>query len=303
MQLFYQNKDIYNQISLNTCIYDSYGEERPDTLRLVFNDGNGMWDSWAPKKGDEIQVILGAVDTGAMYISDISPQNGKMEIRTTSVPRGINDKYAKTWEKIHFKQICEEIGRRHDLIVEFYSVIDQIYDYVTQNKEDFKFLEERCVLEGCAFLVYNKKLIIYSESAIESESPKGQIIIPKETPFEYTDKTDEFYGCCKIQNGTVTGEYSVGGEKNLIKTLNLKITSQHEASRFAKNILRYENKKMTSAVLDSKSLLGGYAAGSLMEIKTAGAESWNGKVFCYHVRHDLVRARSKVFFRKPLEGY
>ena len=69
MKLFYEGTDIYNKISLNTCIYDSYGEQQSDTLRVVFNDGNDLWDRWKPQRGDRIAAILGTCDTGEMCIT------------------------------------------------------------------------------------------------------------------------------------------------------------------------------------------------------------------------------------------
>ena len=305
MKLLYQGVDIYKDVSVNQCIYDSYGEQRPDALRIVFNDGNDVWDKWGPGKGDRIQIVLGACNTGKMYITEVKPENGKMTLRATSVPNGHNDKYSKSWENIHFKQLCNEIASRHGLTCDFYYVQDQIYKYVNQqNKEDFLFMEERCVLEGCSFLVYNGKLVIYSEMDMETGKAGGNLIIPNTAKFEYEDKPGNFYGTCFVKNGSITGTYSAGKNgKTLMKVMDLMVTSQAEANRFAKNILRYENKKMTAATCECDIFLPEYAAGSLINIKTQGVQSWNGKVFCTHVRHDLVKARTKLFFRKPLEGY
>ena len=69
VQLFFEGTDIYKKVSLNTCIYDSYGEQQADTLRLVFNDGNDLWDSWSPLKGNRVSVVLGTCDTGEMYLN------------------------------------------------------------------------------------------------------------------------------------------------------------------------------------------------------------------------------------------
>lgn len=81
------------------------------------------------------------------------------------------------------------------------------------------------------------------------------------------------------------------------------MSSQGEADRYAKNMLRYENKKMSSGVVDYDKFLGAYAAGSVVNLETEGVSSWNVPVFLTHVRHDMVRARTKLFFRKTLEGY
>lgn len=304
MNVFYQGVDIYDQISINQCVYDSYGEQRTDTLRMVLNDGNDVWDAWSPKKGDEIKIILGACNTGSMYISEVTPTNGKMTLRATSLPSGCNNCSSKAWEKIKFRQLCIEIAERHGMTCNFYNVEDHIYEYVSQKKkEDFKFLEERCVLEGCAFLVYDGKLVVYDEKIMEQES-KGNLLIPNSVPFNYEDHTADAYGKCRLMNGAITGEFEYGkSEKVLNKVMDIRISSQAEANRFAKNIMRYENKKMTLASIQSDIFLPEYAAGSTITIETPGVESWNGKVFCTHVRHDFMRANTKLFFRKTLEEY
>lgn len=306
MQLFFEGIDIYNKVSVNTCIYDSYGEQQSDTLRIVFNDGNDLWDSWKPQKGNKISVILGACDTGEMYITSVRPENGKICIRASSVPQNHNDKKCKSWQNVHFKQLCEEIADRHSISCKFYGVTDQVYEYINQqNKEDFVFLSERCILEGCSFLVYNKKIIVYSEQSIESAGADVTLKVANNKRFEYKDESNGIYSSCILKNGKLSGRYTVTGmpEKVLTKGINVNMSSQAEADRYAKNILRYENKKMSSGMIDYDSFLGGYAAGSVVNLQTEGVGSWNVPVFLTHVRHDMVRAKTRLFFRKTLEGY
>ncbi|MCM1388088.1 MAG: hypothetical protein NC231_12230 [Bacillus sp. (in: Bacteria)] len=306
MELIYKDVDIYHSVSINKCIYDSYGEQQSDTLRIVFNDGNDRWDGWRPQKGDKISVILGACRSGDMYVINVQPRNGQMLLFASSVPERHNDKSNKSWQNVHFMQICEEIAGRHNLSCEFHGVKDQIYAYVRQqNREDFIFLEERCVLEGCAFLVYDNRLIVYSEAELENASTNNKLIIPNGVKFDYKDESPNVYSKCILKNGAMTGMYEVANttKKTLTKVMNLKISSQAEADRYAKNLLRFENKKMTSGVCVSDTFLGGYAAGTLVELQTTGVSSWNGPVIMNHVQHDLVKAKTKLYFRKTLEGY
>lgn len=306
MQLIYEGTDIYNDISVSQCIYDSYGEQRSDTLKVIFNDTRDLWDGWNPQKGDSIRAILGACDTGEMHVVSVKPENGLMCLRANSIPEDYNDRKNKSWEVVTFKQICAEVADRHGLSCEFYGVDDYTYEYVNQqNHEDFVFLEARCVLEGCAFLVYDNRLVVYSEAFMESGTPKDELIISNDVKFDYTDDSKEAYETCIVKNGAVTGMHSVEGTTNKVleRILSVKISSQAEADRFAKNLLRFENKKMTGGVCYSDKYLPGYAAGTLINLTTAGAASWNGPVIMTHVRHDMLKATTKLFFRKPLEGY
>lgn len=306
MKLIYKGADIYNAVSVNKCIYDSYGEQQSDTLRIVFNDGNDRWDSWGPEKGDKISAVLGACDTGVMYVINVQPRNGQMFLYASSVPGTHNDKNNKSWQQIKFMQLCEEIAGRHDLTCEFFGVEDQTYEYINQeNQEDFIFLEQRCVLEGCAFLVYDGKLVVYSEKSLENGSTNNKLIIPNSVKFDYKDESPNVYSRCVLKNGSFIGEFEVGNttDKTLTRVMNIKISSQAEADRYAKNLLRFKNKAMTSGMCMSNTFLGGYAAGTLVELQTAGVSSWDGPVLMTHVQQDLVAAKTKLYFRKPLEGY
>lgn len=306
MQLFFEGTDIYKKVSVNTCIYDSYGEQQADTLRIVFNDGNALWDSWSPQKGNRVSVVLGACDTGEMYITSVRPENGKMCIRASSVPQNHNAKSSKSWQNVRFKQLCEEIADRHNISCKFYGVTDQVYEYVNQqDKEDFVFISECCILEGCAFLIYDENMIVYDEQSIESAGADMTLKITNNVHFEYKDVSKDIYNACVLKNGKLSGRYTVPGmsEKILTKVININMSGQAEADRYAKNMLRYENKKMASGVIDYDKFLGAYAAGSVVNLETAGLDSWNVPVFLTHVRHDMVRARTKLYFRKILEGY
>ena len=72
------------------------------------------------------------------------------------------------------------------------------------------------------------------------------------------------------------------------------MSNQDEANRFAKGLLRDANKDMTTSVTWSP-IARSYAAGSIVNIKTAGTASWDGPAFLTHVRHDYVREQSKLF--------
>lgn len=303
MKIFYEGTDIYPSVSVNQCVYDSYGEQQGDSLRIVFNDTTDLWDTWKPAKGDKISASLGTCNTGDMYVISIRPENGFMCLRASSIPGTHNNRSNKSWQHVHFKQLCREIGARHGLECNFYGVDDQTYEYVNQqNKEDFVFLEERCVMEGCAFLVYNGRLIVYSESYIETAGSNNVLRIGSDVKFDYRDNSNDVYGVCMIKNGALVGTYSAGvTDRVLEKVLSVKISSQAEANRFAKNLLRFENKKMTEGVCYSNVFLPGYAAGSLVNLETAGASSWNVPVVMTHVRHDFVKATTKLWFRKILE--
>ena len=113
------------------------------------------------------------------------------------------------------------------------------------------------------------------------------------------------YGSAEAVNGGLTGTFAApnGGDKVLRRILPFRMTDQSEADRFAKGLLRDANKNATVGTLWTGSLLRDYAAGSVVTLATEGVKSWDGTAFISRIRHDYVKTRSKLYLRKPLEGY
>ena len=128
MQIFYKGKDIYPDISVKSCEHDMHAESQADSLVLRFNDTTHIWDSWSVEQESTIEVMEGAARTGKMYIYDVKPENGIYTLKAFSIPPTSKNRTSKSWEKVHFKQLCKEIAQRHGLEYEEHCVTDQIYD-------------------------------------------------------------------------------------------------------------------------------------------------------------------------------
>lgn len=306
MKVIYEGVDIYPEISVNRCFHDMYGEKQSDELLLKLNDTRQLWDTWGPKQGDTIAVEDGAAKTGTMFIGSIVPEPGRITLRAYSMPQSAKEKRSKSWEKVRFLHLAQEIAERHHLTLQTYGITDHIYDYVEQNNlSDFAFFQNRCILEGAAFLVYDEKLVVYDQVYMESQSPSDTLMITPASDFEYHDQGFEAYGSVEIVNGSLTGTFSApaGGKKTFRKILPIPMSNQAQADRFARGILRDINKNTVMATLWSGELLRNYAAGSVVNLATEGAASWDGPAFITRIRHDYVKTCSKLYLRKLLEGY
>lgn len=300
LKVFYNGVDITNDISINSCIHDMFACSTADTLTLKFNDINKVWDSWKPQNEDLISVVCGVAKSGAMYIDSVIPENGLMTLRASSIPPTAKTVNNKSWENVRLLQLAKEIANRHGLGFESYGVDDRLYSYVRQeNKPDFEFLQQRCELESLAFLVYDKKLILYSEEYLESQKPVKTITIDTDKDFTYTNNAQKGYGKITIKNGDLTGTYTSSNKLSKVKDIVIStyMSGQDEANRFAKGILRQENKNLATGIFKD-AIMREFSAGSIMGIKTIGASSWNGNAFISHIRHDYIKSTSKVFFRK-----
>lgn len=303
MQIIYEGKDIYPDISVKACEHEMFAESRADSLVIRFNDTSHQWDGWSVEQESTIEVIEGAARTGKMYIYDVTPQNGVYTLKAFSIPPTSKNRTSKSWEKVYFRQLCKEIAARHGLDYEEHGVKDYLYEYVVQNNlPDFVFLEQRCKLEGCSFLVFDGKLVVYGEAELEATSPQMSLTLNTDADFTYADNTAKSYKAAEVVNGSRVGNYTAGtqsGSRILHKNITIPMHSDAEANRFARNLLRLENKNQRTGVIvwDIQREL---APGSILQLKTHGVKSWDGNAFIYRLRHDYLAEKSKLFIRKPL---
>lgn len=127
MKILYEGVDIYPDVSVHRCYHDMYAEKQSDELLLKLNDTRELWDSWNPKKGDTIAIEDGAAKTGKMFVESVIPESGIITLRAYSVPQSAKDKRSKSWEKVKFLQLAQEIAGRHGLTLETYGITDQTY--------------------------------------------------------------------------------------------------------------------------------------------------------------------------------
>lgn len=305
IRLIYNGVDVTDKVSINRCWHDMYASGQSDILQLRVNDADNLWDKWAPAIGDEIRVDYDTISTGTMFVSKVNPQNGLYDICAQSAPASGFELQNKAWQKVRLLQIGEEIAKKNGLSFISYGVDDKLYSYILQkNESDFAFLHHRALLEGCAFLVYNKTLVLYSEAYMEAVAPTETLQIAMDGEYKYNDRRFGLYGSCLVQAGVYSGEFAA--DNNLgrkYKPIDIgSVGSDQEAARFAKNLLRYVNKGCYSGYVRAH-ILPGYAAASTITLSNPRATSWDGTVFIDHIRNDYGSGKSKIFFRRPLEGY
>lgn len=304
IQITYKGVDITDSVSINRCYHDMYAGGQSDTLFLRVNDTRNLWDAWAPVPGEEIRVDYGAISTGTMFVSDVIPQNGIYTITAQSAPKSGFDRQNKAWQKVRLLQIGTEIAQRNGLSFHSYGVEDRLYSYLAQNEGDLVFLNRIARLEGCSVLVYDRKLIMYSEVEMEAQAPSEALEVSIAAEYKYQNRSADLFGACVVESGMYYGKFSVenGSSRVLMPESVTAAGSNEDAARFSKNLLRHANKGCYSGYVRSL-ILPGYAPASTVELSNARAPSWNGSVFIEHIRNDYGRGRSKIFFRRPLEGY
>ncbi len=306
MKLLYEGIDIAGKISINRCEHETFAEKRSDQLVLRFNDAAGLWNFWNPVRGEKVQLIDGSDDTGKMFITSIVPENGLFTLRAMSMPLSGETVSSRSWENVKLFQMGQDIAAKHGLTFKTYGVTDRTYSYIKQERlTDFEFYHRRCQLEGCAMLIYDGALIVYDEKQMEAQTPTGSIKVGDDGFFTYNDDSAQSYSKAEVVSGKFSGSFS-DAKANTSRILRpkepIECTSDAEAIRFARGLLRQANKNARTGSFHRK-LSRGYAAASVVNIETSKAKAWDGKVFITRTRHDFLTGETKIFFRKPLEGY
>ena len=280
-------------------------DNETDFALFRFNDTKGTWSKWQPAEGDTVQFKEGASDTGKMFVHSMKPENGLFTIRAMSMPKSGKTKKSKSWEGVRFLQLANEFAGNHGLTFQNYGCVDQVYPYIKQDNEtDFALFHRLCTLEGCQMLIFDGKLLAYNEQYIEGQTPAGSLSVDENGVFSYEDNRDGMYGSCEIASGSYSGKFIADSSNSSVlrPAVPVQVTSNAEAARFAKGLLRNANKFARSGYF-SKSLMTGYAAASILTLSTPRATMWDGTVFVYKVRHDFVGNKSTIYFRHILEGY
>jgi len=306
MKFYYNGTDIYNDVSVNYCVYEMLAEKRADTLVIRCNDAKGVWSKWNATDGDEVRFVEGSGDTGRMFVHFMCSENGWYTIRAMSMPKSGTTKKSQSWEGKRFLQIAQEVAGNHGLSFQNYGCTDQVYPYLTQeNETDFSLFSRLCMLEGCQMLLYDGRLVAYDERYLESQAPTGKLEVGENGNFTYRDNRSACYGSCEIASGSFFGRFTAPNAQStsiLRPDRTIRVASNVEAARFARGLLRNANKYGRRGKF-TKALLPGYAAASLLHLRTPKASAWDGPVFVYKIRHDFVRNQSTVYFRDLLEGY
>ena len=302
IRVYYNNTDITKDITVVECEHEMNAEDAPDQVTIKFADNNHLWDKWEPNNTDIIKVVNGVANTGKMFIQSVLPTNGYMTLTASSVPesmRKVEKKNNKSWQGAMFLQIITEIAARNGLTLESHDVENRMIPFIElENISDLNFLTERCELEGCAFVIYDGKLVVYSPDKIIAGSPSKTINIPADTDFKYDDNSAKAYGSCELDNGSISvmANANNGVENVKRKILEGYIDNQAEANMYAKNVLAKANRGLKTGTFESP-IMRDLSAASIATLKTAAAATNNGKIFYTKIRQDYVKQKTKHFFR------
>lgn len=304
MQLIYNGKDIASAVDIKQADITDNAGGIADSLDICFDDPEKLWPKWKPQKNDTAQVIENGFNSGLMYVDEIEQHRGSYIIRALSIPQEAKTPNTKAWENVRFLEFAGELAGRNGFTLQTYGIENHFYQRVDQvDTADFEFLKYRCILEGYGLKLTDRKAVIYDERYMESQNASKDIFVEDfDGKYRFKSTSTKIYGSCRLSYGGTEFDFkpSTGSKGPVKKHGDIYITSQGEAERFARNLLRFYNKHENTGNFMVQ-LDTGLAGGNVISVIGSGLA--DGKYFCEQVIHSLVSKRTSFKVRKPLEGY
>lgn len=295
MKIVYNDKDIYKDVKIIECIYETRCDNQLSHLRMVFEDTNHEFDLYEIKQGEIIRVIDGQVDTKKMYINEINPSNIGYEIVAYPIRKErLKEKTKQEWKSIYLKKLANDIAKKHDLVAEYYGVDNRKYKKLQQDNEaDISFIAKRAILEGCVLIFFDNKMILASQDYLASQELQEFQI----DDYDVSLKKGLDFKECEVIGEKTSAKYSKETGCGAL-TYNIEISTKAEGKRFAKNLLKYRNKDAYCGCIKIDEVMEMYSSGSVVLLKSENYPTARGKVLFYRIRHDLTNGKSKIWFRK-----
>lgn len=298
MKIFYKNVDISNSVNAKECYFDSYADKNGDTLKVKIKDADNVWDKYNPHIGDKIKITGDNISTGEMNVVSVVPESGYYTIYATSLPVGWDVARKMEWNRITFKQLCRDAAKRHDLEYKDYDSNDRAYPYLCQDMQnDFEFLQKLAIYEGNAICVKDGSLITYGIDKLEGKKVSTVLKIDASNRINFERKT--MYGECTVIANGEKYTYTARSGPELVKKLEIEADSLGTLEKYAENLLKAEDRTAETGRFYTKPLIN-MSAGTVT-VLWSDKNTFNGRIFIEHVRHDFLNNQSKVFFRKVVD--
>lgn len=337
--IIYEGQDITSEIteSILGCSYrDSINEF--DTIELTLEDRKGLWmGSWAPLKGDKLQVKFQMIDwkktgiiehnLGDFYIDDIG-YNGPPQVVTL---RGVSVDIAsnimdsreyKSWEDVTLEEIAKDISEKCGIEVECDFDFNRTYKRVEQKLEsDYTLLKRLCREAGVTVKLYSNRLILFEESEYEKRDPQISLSKLDCKDYSFNIQDADTYSSCKISyydyildeniEHTFKTKNRVGYKKNTQRILFLNYdaavpgeTLQQKKEYLLKVAEKELREKNKSETLGSVTLMGTetqLSASDVISLHSFGR--FDGSYIITDITTEFAQYEQTLTIRRCLEGY
>jgi len=303
MDILWNEDKIPNYHFNDAIVHDNEGGIA-DSLDLILTDPEEFWLQWNPGKGDLIQINADGFHSGKMYYDgyDISASGHKL--MALSIPHKAKSQDSKSWEKISFITLANELCGLIGLSLKTYDITNYTYSRVEQKDEEgyIGLLNRLCLREGYSLKVNDGKAVIFNEKKFENQTPditiKRSDFVSEE--YRFLSVSAQLASACVAKYGNIEYTYEASGVYGpKITLMDEPFYDLSEAQRYAKNKLRHRNKNESLGYFPVK-FNPGLAAG--ITINLTGLGSASGTWYIKRVDHSKLNDVSHVFVRRAIEG-
>ena len=299
MSIIYQGTDITELIDVQGAQATDCEGGRADELRLQLSDVAKMWDQWKPQRGDEIRLVENGYDSGIMYLDEITSGPSECTLRAASINHTARVESYQAWEGITLRRLILDFAARYGLTPDLFDVPDVSYQRIAQYGDyDMAWLSRRCMMEGCALKIYDGRLVVYEQRKAEQGASVATIELTNNTPYTYREVGHLARSGCVLESGAVRGRFDApDGTGPVMVVRDVAAGSIAEAKRYARGLLREQNKRMVT--LSVRQILDGvYAAGECVNVE--GSVAADGIWFVSSVLYDFIGEMVALELRRPI---
>lgn len=292
-------------VQIINAIFTQYANSLNDTLQLSVADTEGLWSSWINDKINTIQIIQDEFDTGTLYPHKIVFENNKFNIIARSMPPSRISKRSKKWKEVTFDEIGSEVASNLNLRYSSFGIDGSIfYELIKQKAQsDLSFFSFLCMLEGYGMLIFNEQLVVYDIKKMESES-LDNVSLSEAGVYRFTMNETCKFGSCTVSyskddgedESGYTGTFSNGDGYGDLVVEDLEVTSDAQALRWAKGLLREANKNYLSGYY-SKPFHSTHSPGTAITLKAEKSVQIDGPFFIEKIEYDFKNNKTVTHIR------
>ncbi|HRG62215.1 MAG TPA: contractile injection system protein, VgrG/Pvc8 family [Burkholderiales bacterium] len=194
VKIIVQGKNVTKDLApfLTDFTYNDKTSDQVDDIAITLEDRDLLFESdWLPERGDSIEcsIVLYHWDNftdkpkelrcGKFEVDEVEA-SGMPEVITIKAVSSLNasirrELHNKTWEKVSFIKICQEIATNHKMKLQFL-VDDFQMDKIDQHDEsDLKLIARLCDDNGCKLKIQDDTLVIFDEAEQENQKAACEI--------------------------------------------------------------------------------------------------------------------------------
>lgn len=296
MEIFYEESNITDMVSVQSCVSTDTCGDRCDSLDIEFQN-TAAWSRWAPKEDDKILVSHNGYDTGIMYVNTILQEKNRFRIIGTSLPCKAR---SVEWNSFYRKTISEIMGicaSSAGMESALFGVNEKtVIQYIERRNESCaKFLARLMEMESAVLKCVNGKFtgigILYAQGL-----PVRQTI---QVGSDYQSATyisdGSAYKSLSIKTakgeGTASDSLVPASHSQINLSGCLPIANNGQAKRWARGKLIALNRACESIEVESK-FNAGYTA--MARIDISGNADVAGQWMISEVEHDFINLKSNA---------